>query len=141
MKISNVEIECTFESNLQQPDGEITMEISIRLKSPFSAQNEKLLDKLEIISDRVGEAVKRELFKHSTEEADKELVADAQRRVEKGSIKRMGTKRYTVKTIFGTVITARSRIKNKADSSTRIGEAWAHSQANINFPSIKGDSM
>jgi hypothetical protein len=118
MAAATIKAESKVEEN-----GEIEITMTIKVKFPMPSQNERLPDKLELIADAVGQQAKREMFRHAIERADQELVSSIVANDKK--LKRSGKKEYRFKTIFGTMITPRSRIKNKVDGSTRIPAAYS----------------
>jgi hypothetical protein len=107
---------------------EIGMVALVRVNYLLPAeQNERVPDLIEIMSDESGQYLKRELFRQGIEIADRELVLKLRTGKEGKGIQLFGTRRYTFKTRFGTVVVKRIRIRHKSDGSTQVPSAkvWA----------------
>ena len=112
-------IEITISEITTEPE-ELAVMAKIVVKNGIPAQDDKLPDRLEAQTIAVGQALMREYYRLIMERADRELILSVRDGAAGEGIRRMGTRRYTIKTRFGTVVIKRIRIQHKADGITEI---------------------
>src|SRR5207244_1451728 len=103
--------------------GEMAMAALVQVNCPVPEQNEQLPDRIELMSAEAGRNFSQELFRLAIEKADLELVLSNRGGKDGAGIERLGKRRYTFKTQFGTVRVKRIRIRHKADGSTETPSA------------------
>lgn len=140
MSLGDLRTEFQSESKVAA-NGEVTIELTIKVKFLLPEQNQNLPNRLELISDAVGQEVKREVFNKSITVADQELVAETLQAANNKEIKKIGTCLYTFKTIFGTIKIPRSRLLDKTNGTTHIpaAVAWCSPRQILISKALKAD--
>jgi hypothetical protein len=119
-----VEIEVVEEMGIK--GSEIGMAALVRVNYPVLEQNEQLPFRMEMISQEAGLQFMRKFFGLGIEKADLELCLSIREGKDGEGIVRIGKRPYTFRTIFGTVIVPRIRIKYKGSgkSETPSARMW-----------------
>jgi hypothetical protein len=104
-------------------NGELDMTAHVRVKTALPAQDKRLPQILEQVATEAGQYFMRAYYRQAIEAADAELNLSLRAGKAGAGIQRMGKRRYTFKTCFGTVVVKRIRIRHKSDGSTEVPAA------------------
>jgi hypothetical protein len=111
---------------VKQQDRTVTVGLHLQLSFDLPPQDQQLPHTIEAHVHRAGLEAQRALFAALIEHADQQLVLS--RRGGKGGagIQLRGTRPFTFKTVFGTVVVQRTRVAHRADGAgeTPSAEAW-----------------
>lgn len=88
-------------------------------------QDERLPEQLEAAIEVGGQEIKRRLFQQSLERAELQLLLARRQGTNGQGFQRRGRKRYPFKAVFGTVMTRRQQVKQKADGRVVLPSAQA----------------
>jgi hypothetical protein len=103
-------------------EGRMVARVMVETNFPMPVQDEHLLYQFELRAQEVGRAFMRAYYQALVEKADAELVLSYRGGKDGQGIQRIGRKRYTIRTTFGTVKVLRIRVKHR-DGSTEIPSA------------------
>src|SRR5688572_16961117 len=99
------------------------MAARVVVESCMPQQNEKLPNIIEAIAMQAGQEFMKGYYRQAIEKADAELILSIREGKDGVGIQRIGKRRYTFKTIIGTVAVKRIRIRHKSDGVTEIPSA------------------
>jgi hypothetical protein len=139
MIAKGVAVEVEFVSAPAIVDGELELTAVVRTKCAMPEQNESLPRIIEQQTVIAMQQFAKEYFRQAIEVADRELILKERAGKEGKGIQRIGTRRYTFKTIIGPIVVKRIRIKHKADNSTETPSArvWGRPQQVMIMPGLR----
>jgi hypothetical protein len=118
----SLEIGVAFEE-VRVANGKVKVTARITVETAMPEQNERLPHVVEKTTVAVGQEFMREYYRNMMERADLELILRLRSGNSGVGIRLMGKRRYTIKTVFGTVPMKRTRIRHKGSGITEIPSA------------------
>jgi hypothetical protein len=113
------------QAEVKVENGQIVLSGRMEWSLPLPRHDQNLPHHLEQQVETVGQALKRQLFRLLLERADADAVLAARNGKEGQGIQSRGTRPYSFKTRFGTVMIKRRRVSQRSDQQMTVPSAQA----------------